>query len=380
MEIGGDMLEEIVCRLALVDLVWANRVSSAWRSAISTSLKRLNTLKPWLVIHSQYSTNSATARAVAYDPRSHLWMEIRKPPPPAGYFSPLRSSHSSLLYMISSSRFAYSVDPLHLHWHEAPTPRMGGWQWRPDPVVAAVGKHLVIVAGGCGSCLIDDHTVPPVQIYDTTTATWECPCDSMPTQLMDSGASTWLSVAVAVAAEEHTMYVSVKSSGVTFSFDPRSRSWSGGYDVRRRGGGGGESVFYSEIAWCSGSGVIAVGLTGEAESVSSVVMWEVEGEGACSWRMPAELLEKLKGDSAGYMPSISVNVMDDFVFIHNPLQPREVIVCHLRLRTCRWGSVCVGVAAFDDACLFRSLVFAASTVNLPHLELAFKLGTTLKTL
>ncbi|KAG6598226.1 F-box/kelch-repeat protein, partial [Cucurbita argyrosperma subsp. sororia] len=80
--IGGDILEEIISHVPLVDLVSANSVASSWRSAISTSLLRLNTVKPWLMLHSQSTRSPSAVTTLAYDPRSHLWMEVQQTPPP----------------------------------------------------------------------------------------------------------------------------------------------------------------------------------------------------------------------------------------------------------------------------------------------------------
>lgn len=356
--IGGDVLEEIITHVPLVDLVSANNVSSSWRSAISSSLLRLNTLKPWLLIHSQSTRSPSAVTTLAYDPRSHLLMHFQQSSSSTtSYFALLRSSNSSLLYMLSSSRFAFSTDPLHLTWQQAPPP-IG---WRPDPVVAKVGDRIVVA--GSGACSGIRQDIPPLEIYNTTTRTWEW-CDSMPTELMDSAASTWVSV----AADQNKMYVSVKSSGVAYWFDPRGKTWCGPYDVRA---GIGESVFFSVIG-CGGNGMVVVGLTGEAEDVRSVVMWEVEGGDQRKWKLPFELMEKLKGESSWYMPSISLNVMGDFAFVHNPLEPREIIVCELLKGTCRWGSVTA--AGFDDGCRFRNLVLSCSNVTLAHLEQAFRLN------
>ncbi|XP_038885168.1 F-box/kelch-repeat protein At1g23390-like [Benincasa hispida] len=369
--IGGDILEEIISHVPLVDLVSANTVSSSWRSAISASLLRLNTLKPWLIIHSQSTRSPSAVTTFAYDPRSNLWMELQRLSSSSihtnHYFSLLRSFHSSLLYMLSPSRFAFSMDPLHLNWQHAPPP-IG---WRPDPVVTAVGNYIIVAGSrGCGG--IPDDSTPPLEIYDATTGTWEW-CDSMPTDLMESAASTWLSV----AADPHKMcvYVSVKSTGVTYSFDAGRKTWGGPYKGR---GGDTDEVFFSVIG-CGGKGkgMIVVGLRGEAEEVRSVVMWRLveimEEGGREEWEMPFELVEKLKGES-GYMPSICLNVMGDFVFVNNPSEGREVIMCELKQGECRWESLTVAMCIRDSSC---------SNVTLPHLERAFNLGTlpvSLKTL
>ena len=135
-----------------------------------------------------------------------------------------------------------------------------------------------------------------------------------------------------------------------------------------------------------GKGLIVVGLRGEAEEVRRVVIWKLVGimddeeeGGSGTWEMPFEFVEKLKGES-GYMPSICLNVMGDFVFLNNPLEGREVIMCELKqLGECRWGSLTVTAAALDDHHYhshFTNLLLSCSNVTLPHLERAFNPPST----
>ena len=76
--------------------------------------------------------------------------------------------------------------------------------------------------------------------------------------------------------------------------------------------------------------MVVVGLVGEAENVKSVKMWEVKGEMLDMkieiGEMPKELVVKLKGQSP-CVTSIVMNSMGNFVFLHNPWDPAEVIVC-----------------------------------------------------
>ncbi|KAL6991437.1 hypothetical protein U1Q18_009549 [Sarracenia purpurea var. burkii] len=215
--IYGDILEAILSHVPLVDLVPASHVSAAWNWAVLSSLRHSNALKPWLVVHSQDCRPPYAIAAHGYDPRSHVWFRVEQPP--IRNVSVLRSSHSNLLYMLSPSKFSLSLDPLHLTWHNAEAPLV----WRADPIVAAVGRR-VVVAGG--TCDFEDDPLA-VEIYDVESRTWSS-CDSMPAVLKDSSASTWLSI----ASDDQKMFVTEKHSGATHTFNPETKTWCGPYDMR----------------------------------------------------------------------------------------------------------------------------------------------------
>ncbi len=355
--IHGDILEAILSHVPLIDLVPACHVSTTWKGAVFSSLKHLNPIKPWLIVHAQTNRNPYSTTTHAYDPRSHVWVEIDQPS--IQYVSTLRSSHSSLLYMQSPFRFVFSSDPLHLTWHRAVAPLV----WRPDPIVAMVGQRVVIAGGACD--FGDDPLA--VETYDLKTCKWDT-CDSMPGVLKDSAASTWLSVAV----DEERMYVTEKCSGVMHSFDPITKTWRGPYDLRP-----GQNVFSSVIGFVNDR-MIVVGLIGEAENVKSVKLWEVKGEmleikeEIEMGEMPKELLVKFKGQSPR-VSSIAMNSMGNFVFIHNPSDPAEVIVCEVVNGACNWGSV-RNVVVNDGSRIMQSLVYTCANVGLGDLNQAFRSG------
>jgi hypothetical protein len=70
----------------------------------------------------------------------------------------------------------------------------------------------------CSTSDFEDEPTP-METYDLRTQRWDT-CNAIPPILEDTAASTCLSIAV----DEHRMYVMEKSSGVTYSFDPSSKT------------------------------------------------------------------------------------------------------------------------------------------------------------
>ncbi|KAL5540085.1 hypothetical protein UlMin_043156 [Ulmus minor] len=353
--IYGDVLESVLSTVPLIDLVPASQVSRNWRLAISSSLRHLSKIKPWLIVQTQGTRPPYKITTHAYDPRSSDWMVIRQPP--IKYISALRSSHSSLLYMLSPTKFAFSFDPLRLTWHSAPPPLV----WRTDPIVALVGDS-VIVAGG--TCDYEDDPLA-VEMYDLGTRTWDT-CESMPAILKDSAASTSLSIAV----HGGEIFVTEKCSGLTYSFDPKSKSWHGPYDLRPD-----PSVFCSAIAAVDG-GLIVVGLAGNSESFKTVKMWKTSGKEMEHHveigEMPKEMVEKFVGESS-CVSSVAVAAKGNFVFLHNPSDPGVVIQCEIAERGCRWGSV-RNSAVNDNTRIAQRLVVECSKVGMADLHRAITVG------
>ncbi|BBN69120.1 Kelch repeat-containing F-box family protein [Prunus dulcis] len=277
----GDILESILSHVPLLHLVPpATCPSPGDTPSLPPSATSTENIKPWLIVLTQTTRYPYVTSALAYDPASQVWIDIHPQPSNIPSIPILRSSHSTLLYMLSPSKFAFSTDPLHHTWHHAAAPLV----WRTDPIVALVG-HRIIVAGG--TCDYEDDPLA-VEMYDVTTRTWDT-CDSMPAILKDSAASTWLSVAV----DDSKMYVTEKISGVTYSFDPNSKAWFGPYDLRPDG-----SVFISVIGFANGR-LILVGAVGNAENLKGVKVWEVKGalleRKEMIGEMPAEMVEMVKG-------------------------------------------------------------------------------------
>ncbi|XP_050204364.1 F-box/kelch-repeat protein At1g23390 [Mercurialis annua] len=356
VSINGDILESIFTNVPLIDLVSTFQVSKSWKQAVSTSLHHLNPIKPWLFLHSQSTRSPYSTAAYAFDPRSSLWIKIQEPPSSSEItsVSPLRSSHSTLLYMLSPSKFSFSFDPFHEEWRVVDAPPI----WRTDPVVAVVG-HRVIIAGG--TCEFEDDPLA-VEMYDTKTCTWDT-CESMPAVFKDSAASTWLSTAVTA----DKMYVAEKTTAVAFQFDPETKTWYGPYNL---------CPYINMQSCCIGFAndrLILISLIGETdETVNEVKLFELNCESMEITReigeMPNFLVEKMRGEVLS-LSSIVVHVMGDFVFIINGSNPEEVFLCELDGHGggCSWSSVSNGVVNDGECTLMERLVFTCAYVSLGDL-------------
>ncbi|XP_054824711.1 F-box/kelch-repeat protein At1g23390-like [Prosopis cineraria] len=155
----------------------------------------------------------------AYDPRSRAWVQMREPSAVRPTVASLRSSHSSLLYMLSSTALAFSSrpHPSHLAPRRRPARVSNGSNCRPRGSPHRRSWRSVRVRGRPFA----------VEIYDLRRRTWDT-CESMPAILKGSATSTWLSVAVV----GHRMHVTEKISGVTHTFHPETNTWQGPYDLR----------------------------------------------------------------------------------------------------------------------------------------------------
>lgn len=352
----GDILEAILSHVPLIDLVAASHVSKSWKSAVFSSLHQStattnNKLNQWLIVHKQRVRSPYHTTTHAYDPRSHVWIEIT-PPPSIGHVSILHSSHSTLLYSLSPSSLSFSSDPLHLTWHHAAPPTT----WRSDPVVAAVGRHVIIAGGGCD---FEDNPLA-VEIYDVESRTWDRTCGSVPANLKDSSSSTWLSI----ATNNTKLFITEKQSGATHAFEPDTKTWSGPFDLRPD-----PRICYSVIAF-SNDRLILIGLIGDVDGLKGVKMWGVncdtfECEGPIG-EMPLELVAKLKRENS------SVCVGGSVVYVYDPEGAEEVIWCELGAGGCRWGSVRCAVAIERNR--MERLVFTCSTVGIEDVEKAMRWG------
>lgn len=316
----GDILEAILAHAPLTDLVPASCVSQSWRRAVTSSPSLLYRLEPWLLLHSTQTTTHA------YDSRSRVWIETNlRPPTERVPTTALRSSHPNLLYALSPSRLSFSFDPLHVAWHHADGPAV----WRAHPVVAHVGRRVVVAGGGCD---FEDDPLA-VEVYDIDSRSWSAR-ESMPVGLEDSAASTWLSTAV---YKNHRLFVTEKNSGVTHTFDPETNVWCGPYDLRP------DSSAFSVAIACFEDSLILVGLLGEAENVGGVRLWGVNCESfECELmgEMPSVLVEKLRSGSY-CVASVGVCLAGNILYIYDPAMVEEIFTCEFDGNGggCRWGSV-----------------------------------------
>lgn len=352
--IHGDILEAIFSHVPLIHLVPASHVSTTWKRTVSSSLRHVNPAKPWLTVHTQNPRAPHVTITFAYDPRSSAWLQLHAPHQPY-HSSSLRASHSSLLYTLSASELAFSLDPLRLTWHHAPPPRVS----RTDPVVARVGKRVVVAGGACD---FEDDPLA-VEVYDLESRAW-LTCESMPELLKGSTASTWLSVAVA----GEKMHVTEKNSGLTYTFDCDTMKWEGPYDVRFD-----ENVSYCVTGTIRGR-LIVVGIMGDAENVK---LWEVKGELGLGSELgvlgsfPKEMLAKVVGEDDDCDSSIEVNWMGDYVYFWNRREPEEMVVWEFGSEGCEWGCV-KNMVVNDETLRMGRMVFCGGYVGFEELECAVR--------
>ncbi|KAK6789087.1 hypothetical protein RDI58_012886 [Solanum bulbocastanum] len=349
--IHGDVLETILSHVPLVDLVPSSCVSKSWNRAVTSSLKCFNKPKPWLIIHTQCTRSPYDISVHGYDPRSNVWVEISQPS--IKYVSALRSSHSNLLYMLSPSKLSFSHDAMNLTWHHVDAPRV----WRTDPIVGYVGGSIVIAGGTCD---FEDDPLA-VEIYNNETNTWET-CESMPAILKDSAASTWLSI----ATTGDKLVVAEKFTGVTYCFDPKTKNWSGPYELRPD-----PRIFHSIIGFANNR-LILIGMIGDSENVAGVKIWKVNTENfECEelGEMPVALIQKVKSETYG-VSSISVCLAGDYAYMSKSSEMAEEIVgCEFKNDGgLRWWSM--KNEAAGDGNRSQRVVFSCFVVGLGDLQRA----------
>ncbi|KAI3976355.1 hypothetical protein MKX01_036775 [Papaver californicum] len=314
----GDILDKIVSHIPTIHLVPSFYVSKSWQRAVVSCARNPQRTKPWLIIYVQSRRNLSLTTTNAYDPSSNTWIEIRGPSTMTDT-SQLRSSQSDTLYMITPSKFSFSADPLHEKWLHIVGPRV----WRNDPIVAIVG-----------SCIVD------------------------------SAATTWLSVAVS----DQKMFLLEKNSGIFYSLDTSTKRWSGtsGSCVLRPD----QSICFSVIGF-AGHRLILVGLMGDAENAESLGIWEVNCDSFdCEeiGKMPREMFNMLKNANSMLL-SMIISVAENYIYIYNTSEPRNIFFCDLSVGVFQWGSI--RCSFLNDRVLMDRIIFTCSKVSLDDLRKAF---------
>lgn len=374
VSIDGDILVSILSYLPLLDLVSACQVSKFWNRAVFFSLRRLKTM-PWLFVYNQRSFPPYTmaATAMAYDPVSDEWIELKNASP-VDHVSTARSSHSTLLYALTPGKFSFSIDAFHLNWRHVVPPRV----WRVDPIVAVVGRNL-IVAGGVNE-FEDDRLA--VELLDLETGSvWER-CQSMPDFLWGSASSTWLSV----AASSEKLYVTEKKSGVTCCFDPETRSWTELLDLCPvNEDDGRDCKLYSRVIGFAGNRLIMAGITGDEDNPTGIELWEVVFN---------ESLMKLKFESIGSMPkaclaklgsdwpltSIAFNAVGDMVYIYDATVAGEIVTAEMKGgKLCKWKTLRNADATWNKSHAGERVIVACSNVSFSDLKRAFRYNLSFST-
>ncbi|CAO2829278.1 unnamed protein product [Amaranthus hypochondriacus] len=346
----GDLLEKIFAHTPIIDLVCASFVSKSWQFAVFSSLSNVNKVKPWLLVHTTNLAKKITTHA--FDPRSNTWVEIFHLPYPIKKISPIQSLGSTLIYEFSSEGLFFSMDCLYLAWHHIPPPKIA---WRVDPIIAVVGPYVIVAGGDTG--FWDDPLT--VEMYDMEASHWST-CKSMPSTFKNSSTASWVSI----ASNQQIMYVMEKTSGITHIFTPKTKTWSGPYDLRPD-----PSVYFSVIGF-SGDDLIIAGLMGNPESVLTLKIWKINyqvmefdeiGE------IPIELLEKLKGEDCYFLSSITLLTTKDFFYLYNTSNPAEIIFCEINEKKCKWGSV-KNLVLNDESKLGERMVMSCSSVGIANLQ------------
>ncbi|KAJ4972876.1 hypothetical protein NE237_006050 [Protea cynaroides] len=354
--IHGDVLEEILTHLTLLDLLAASRVSKVWRIAVTSSLLISPRVKPWLIIHALHPRNHSPTSTSAFDPASRVWLSLNTGNlPTAG--SEIRSSHSqNILYTFSTRTFSFSFDAFHLMWHHAEAPRV----WRQNPIIARFGCHVIIAGGTCD--YVDDDPLA-VEMYDTESRRWEM-CGPMPVELKDSATSTWLSA----AATDRTLYLLEKRSLVICSFDAETKTWGPTFNLTL-------DVFHSIIG-VANKRLVLVGLIGEPDELQGVGLWEVDQvsyECRKIGEMPEVMVESLRNENSMFwMPCASME--GDFIYVYNPANPEWIFFCELKERMCQWSQVLNPTA--KDHNRMERFVFTCGKMGMYDLEKAVITGRT----
>lgn len=366
--IDGDILASILSKLPLLDLDSACHVSKSWNRAVFFSLRRLKTM-PWLFVYRQRRLPPCTmaAKAMAYDPKSDEWIELITASP-IKHVAAARSSHSTLLYALSPTKFSFSVDAFHLNWRHVAPPRV----WKIDPIVAVVGKSLIVAGGVC--VFEDDKLAVEFLDIESSGGVWER-CESMPDFLWNSASSTWLSV----AASSEKMYVTEKRSGMACSFDPETRSWTELLDLSPADEYG-ECKLYSRVIGSAGNRLIMAGITGHDYNPTGIELWEiVSNESPMSLKfesigsMPKACFDKLRGvDSDWPLTSILLNAVGDMVYVHNATESGEIAAAEIvEGKLCKWRTLRNADATWNRSDAGERVIVACSNVSFSDLKSAF---------
>lgn len=271
-KLPADMIEAVVADLPAIDLFSVSCVSHEWFHAVRSSLHTRPRLFPWLILQCLPHPTASTYSMHALDPYSRTWLSVTrhnnstgKQFPPAPCF--LHGSPRDLLYTLSLSQLEISKDPFDV---SSQMKVKGPKVWRQDPVVAEVGRWVVVLGGGFLTDLEHGEEEGAVEVFDKEKATWEL-AEPMPTVFDGSTYATWLSVAVS----DKRLYVIEKKSGWISWFDPESKKWGATHQLRPD-----PSVSKWVIGIAGKERLLLVG-TGsggeESKRVMKVKAWEVDG-------------------------------------------------------------------------------------------------------
>ncbi|KAJ3670661.1 hypothetical protein LUZ60_008087 [Juncus effusus] len=321
----GDVLEAVVTQVPSIDLIQASRVSHEWRRAIRSSLHRNPRRLPWLILRHLPRRNSSSFSVHAFDPNSRTWLSLPKHQASdkrseGATKSFLCGSNGDRLYGLSISKMVISDDPFGVTWRmETKGPKV----WRQDPVIADLGKWVIVAGGGCPMALVDEDEVGAVEIYDKQSKVWQS-AESMPVQFDGSTSAMWLSTSVS----QKSLYVIEKKSGYISRFDPERKKWACTRQL---------IPDRTISSWCITIGrnnrLVLVGVGKEGERNKKVKLWEVEEDDLCVINnkfeeMPREMVERLfpceeEDDETWHSCSVKVCGTEQGGYVYNPSEIRH---------------------------------------------------------
>ncbi|XP_006840661.2 F-box/kelch-repeat protein At1g23390 [Amborella trichopoda] len=356
----GDTLEAILSHVGIPDLLRLALVNGAWnKAAISVLGQALADCKPWLLLHRHSRRRPYESTVHAYDPYSRSWIRLPHSQPSLDSYR-FRSSQSNLLYTLSPSRIAFSIDPLKQQWHH--TGGEGMQVWRMHPVVATFESESstkVVVIGGTYDFEDDPLSV---EIFDSSIQRWET-CDSLPETFRGRASASWLSAAIC-----HKIHILDKNSGLFCSFDPDTKKWGTLAVIFSE-----PAVFESMIVWV-GDKIILVGLLGEATNVSSVGIWEVNCEGnECRLigESPPQICRETFPSEAGAM-GFDCIAANGLIYVYNPCMWGQILTCDVSGAGCKWG-VIEKSDLEGEGMELDSWVFTCSSVGIEDLIKVFEI-------
>lgn len=217
---------------------------------------------------------------------------------------------------------AISKDPLGARWEQdMKAPR----KFRLDPVVAEVGRWVLVVGGDC-SVERDYEEEGWVEVYDKQGGFWES-AGLMPEVFGGSTCATWLSV----AATGKRLYIMERKSGWLSWFDPEMKRWGPVRQVGPRA-----AVWAWAVTVGASENLLLVGAGRAHGEAVKVKIWEVEGddlrvEESGSEEMPREMVDRLfqseEGRGASWRGhSVDACGTEKGGYVWNPSEMRNGVV------------------------------------------------------
>ncbi|KAF3784449.1 F-box/kelch-repeat protein [Nymphaea thermarum] len=355
LQLEGDVLEAVLSKVPMLDLVPASVVNRAWRDGVASALARPSARpRPWLFLHHQRVLGPSRLSTHAYDPNSGTW--VRLPHVPSGPLAAdetICASQPSLLYTLTPTSLCFSSDPVKARWVR--TSEEAGLQvWRRDPAVAVVAPEgpspRVVVMGGTWEF---EEDALAVEVYDVAAGRWER-CESLPERLKGVSGTTWQT-----AVSGRYVYVVERGSGGLCRFDVDAGKWGPAVELRQD-----RAVFHSSVV-VSGDRVVLVGV-----STEGVRLWKADYESAkCELigQMPPDMAEGFIGDQ---FPTVSCLGQRDFIYMYNSSKPENIYAVDISAGRCDWEII--KNPAIGDVERMSRVALTCSQVKLDDVRRVFR--------